>query len=875
MIDDDTRFSLFVFIQPADRLWELDRCDDASTFLSLVANPFAINMQYKNSSAKQPSSRNPLLWPFASDSIWNTPIGSKAKYVDAQINTSPVLTTDVDHFYVLNDDDPGRSVIRYGGWGDRDSGTKDLGYDLNLPDELLIPDAKRPHTPNNAVAFLMPDGENIAQFNATARSKLGGKLYGTANTPDANLYGSGELGGHGGSGMSSIGGTIRLGELTNDEPIRHALKMNLWAEKYLSYASGPGGGKGYRWPAIRSDSYANSQRYGGKVSALTMGGLLAIPPNVTPESLGLKSKPAIKMFHALQDYGAYVVDDTAWNAHAIETENGVQQEFAAEYGHRFGDKNSQFFKDVMKMFTSLHVVANNGKNSVGGGGEPRVPVAPPIDTSHVKDLQKLQDTVEDTFRADFNGDGKKDILWRNLATGLNQVWLQDSNGKPVGGGNIQPLTDPDWQIKSTPDVDKDGKAEIVWENRTTGAQQTWHLDNLRVSGGIDGHGWMNTRDGLPRITFSKGSGKPVSAPEPVETPVDKEPDPISEGDKTPDPVSEGDKVPVPNPSEGDKTPNPVSEGDKNPDPNPSEGDKTPHPDSEGDKNPAPNPSEDKVPNPAPGSEKVVGEYDTLQLNDKWQTVSLDNSYDNPVVIVSDPTLEGADPAVVRIQNVTDKTFQLRLQEPRYKGGQHKNEKVSYVVMEAGDWELDSGARISAGTHETDRLTSSGFDVVGLEGFEDTPTVLSQVQSSNGGDWVTTRMTQQSKNGFQLAMQEEEAFNKGGHVDETIGWLALDPGVGSDGDTLLQGGTTGRDFDSDRSTVQFEKAFDAAPSVIAKLGSFYGADTANLRLDSISNISFGARVHEEQSLDKEMGHIDETVAFLALEGTSGTLTGSSV
>ncbi|MEM9266950.1 MAG: glycoside hydrolase family 9 protein, partial [Cyanobacteria bacterium P01_F01_bin.13] len=290
-------------------------------------------------------------------------------------------------------------------------------------------------------------------------------------------------------------------------------------------------------------------------------------------------------------------------------------------------------------------------------------------------------------------------------------------------------------------------------------------------------------------------------------------------------------------------------------------------------NPAPAPS--PAPEPTPPSDTVIGEYGSLDLNHSWQTIALDNNYVNPVVIVSDPTFKGSDPAAIRVQNVTNSSFQLRLQEPNYKDGRHTNESVSYLVMEAGDWTLADGTRISAGTHNSSRLTSAGFDAINLQGFNNTPTVLSQVQTFNGRDWVTTRMKSQSLTGFRLAMQEEEALNGGGHVVETIGWLAMAPGVASDGDTLLQGGMTGRSFDSDHTQIQFEEAFDRAPSVIAKLGSYYGGDTANVRLDSISRLSFGVRVHEDQSQDSEINHTNETISFLALEGTSGTLTGSGV
>ncbi|MEL6383309.1 MAG: CAP domain-containing protein [Cyanobacteria bacterium J06626_18] len=280
-------------------------------------------------------------------------------------------------------------------------------------------------------------------------------------------------------------------------------------------------------------------------------------------------------------------------------------------------------------------------------------------------------------------------------------------------------------------------------------------------------------------------------------------------------------------------------------------------------------------NPVPEGD-TIGEYGTLDLNHTWQTVALDEAYENPVVIVSDPTANGDDPAAVRLRQVTGNTFQIRLQEPNYKDGTHTNESVSYLVMEAGDWTLSDGTRISAGTRNSSRLTSKGFSAVNLQDFSSTPTVLSQIQTANGGDWVTTRTTGQSSQGFQVAMQEEEALNSSGHASEEIGWLAIEQGVASDGDTLMQGGTTGDRYTDSRSTVSLEADFDAAPSVIAKLSSFNGKDTANLRLDDISKTSFGVGVQEEQSLDQELVHVKpESVSFLALEGASGTLTGFEV
>jgi hypothetical protein len=63
-------------------------------------------------------------------------------------------------------------------------------------------------------------------------------------------------------------------------------------------------------------------------------------------------------------------------------EAGVQDEFAAAYGypmHTSGTgAGAAWYADVMAVFAALSVVDNNGPGSVGGGGVPRQPLAPPF-----------------------------------------------------------------------------------------------------------------------------------------------------------------------------------------------------------------------------------------------------------------------------------------------------------------------------------------------------------------------------------------------------------------------------------------------------------------------------------------------------------------
>lgn len=148
-----------------------------------------------------------------------------------------------------------------------------------------------------------------------------------------------------------------------------------WCEDYLYYSQEI---PGYRWPADRADRYA-PEYYHGSNPAFVQGSLLAIPPDITETSLNLQTLPARKLFHALQDYGAYVVDDAGWDAFYFAVETGVPEEFSTVYHYQFECDTGNFYEDVMKLFQALCIIDNNGPNSIGGGGTPRQPLAPPID----------------------------------------------------------------------------------------------------------------------------------------------------------------------------------------------------------------------------------------------------------------------------------------------------------------------------------------------------------------------------------------------------------------------------------------------------------------------------------------------------------------
>ena len=67
-------------------------------------------------------------------------------------------------------------------------------------------------------------------------------------------------------------------------------------------------------------------------------------------------------------------------------------------------------------------------------------------------------------RNDFNGDGRSDILWRNV-DGQMSNWLGQANGGFVqNNANAAAVVPTAWQIAGTGDFNGDGRDDILWRN---------------------------------------------------------------------------------------------------------------------------------------------------------------------------------------------------------------------------------------------------------------------------------------------------------------------------------------------------------------------------------------------------------------------------
>jgi len=397
--------------------------------------------------------RDPLKRTFASTSIWNMPIGSNAVYVPANIPPNPPVTdlNDPNYWLAMPQIDwdiivltPNAPItdINYSaaGWsgGSRCLLTPDLRnplFQLPMPGDFFVENSLN----NYSSAFLKPDGHTLIQTQPFTRCAppngdgTGTTLTDRAQFPPVDIYGDGIRGSHGGSGLSAIGGSVRLGELKPlSQGPRHALKLAVYSARDLYKCTTPDDSPTtgcFRWPAVNADSGAVGG-YGAvsnnNNTAMKMGALLAIPASVDLATMGLTTDPGKQLAWTLQNYGAYIDDSGDAPAFIFDAEKGpdgaLDAQFMADWGFPLEDRwrtettRTPWAKDMQVLMTALYVVDNNSPTSIGGGGTPRQPLAPPLAVTRFEDSAATKTGSWSTYGSG-TGDFSDGIMVASNVTG--------------------------------------------------------------------------------------------------------------------------------------------------------------------------------------------------------------------------------------------------------------------------------------------------------------------------------------------------------------------------------------------------------------------------------------------------------------------------
>jgi hypothetical protein len=101
-----------------------------------------------------------------------------------------------------------------------------------------------------------------------------------------------------------------------------------------------------------------------------------------------------------------------------------------------------------------------------------------LSIDHIADVNWIIRAV-----GDIDGDGHADLIWQHRTGGWIAVWFM--NGSQVLSTNylsINRVADPDWEIVGAGDTNGDRVADIVWQHRTQGWLAVWYLNGTQVVG---------------------------------------------------------------------------------------------------------------------------------------------------------------------------------------------------------------------------------------------------------------------------------------------------------------------------------------------------------------------------------------------------------
>jgi hypothetical protein len=80
--------------------------------------------------------------------------------------------------------------------------------------------------------------------------------------------------------------------------------------------------------------------------------------------------------------------------------------------------------------------------------------------------------------ADFNGDGKPDLVWQDPVSGWAQVWFMSGTLGNVVSSASNLTVGNTWRIVGAADFNNDRSIDVVWQDQATGATQVWFLGGL-------------------------------------------------------------------------------------------------------------------------------------------------------------------------------------------------------------------------------------------------------------------------------------------------------------------------------------------------------------------------------------------------------------
>ncbi len=269
----------------------------------------------------------------------------------------------------------------------------------------------------------------------------------------------------------------------------------------------------------------------------------------------------------------------------------------------------------------------------------------------------------------------------------------------------------------------------------------------------------------------------------------------------------------------------------------------------------------------------------ILVTDEFTEVNLQNSYCSPIIVCA-PQYSSGVPRTVRLTDVSGSSFKVRVQTPS--SAACPETVVHYLVAYEGVW--TSPVKLEARKYVTDTVGENNnwdYDTRTFgQDYSGNILVFHQVMSYNDPSWITTYVSKENSrtappssgdDGFRIALNGAEAVNS--HDTETICYIVMEegygevPGIKYDSKPTtdsVEGFTNSPPYNTD-----FSQSFDEVPDVLISTLLKMDGNNGGWVLDySISQTQAGLAVDEDQQVDSERNHTNETCGFIAFE-TAGT------
>ena len=283
---------------------------------------------------------------------------------------------------------------------------------------------------------------------------------------------------------------------------------------------------------------------------------------------------------------------------------------------------------------------------------------------------------------------------------------------------------------------------------------------------------------------------------------------------------------------------------------------------------------------------------TIPGQTAFQSVTFGRTFSRTPVVFVLPTDAGADPASLRLRNVTADGFEIAPVEPPDEDGVHPGMAgVTYLAIEPGRTEVAPGVYLDAGVHATTATVqrsppfddTGGYDTVPLRHtFGSAPAVLATVQTTSNeanqppgeasSPWLTVSVVNVQTDQFDLALERSEtADGSTVTVAERVGYLAIQTTSGTLTDTdgnpvdwqaFLSADTI--EGYGGAASIAFNPAFADVPFVVANKNSRDGEDGGWLCRVDVTAGAIDLYVDEDRYNDTDRTHTTEQAAVAAFE-----------